>query len=280
MNRQLNVLIVDDEKPARARLTALIDRQPGVRVVANCPGGEAALSAVSAAVHSGSPIDIIFLDVQMPEMDGFAMLEALYALPLDPIPVVVFATAYDGYALRAFEAHAVDYLLKPYSDERFAIALARAMRLVQSGASESLVQQMQALLGEVVKSPARFSAEARTDGYVDRLALKERGRVRLVNVSDIRWIAAAGVYVTIHTAHEKYLYREILGRLEVQLDPRRFVRIHRSHIVNFDFVHELVQDAHGDYAVMLKDATPKEATPLKVSRMYRSRLEERLRQQL
>jgi two-component system LytT family response regulator len=179
------------------------------------------------------------------------------------------------YALRAFDAHAVDYLLKPYSDERFEIALTRAMRLVQGGASESLVQQMQALLGDVAKSPVRPMVESPRGDYLDRLALKERGRVRLVNVRDVRWIAAAGVYVTIHTAQDKYLHREILGRLEAQLDPRRFVRIHRSHIVNFDFVHELVQDAHGDYAVMLKDAAP-----LKVSRMYRSRLEERLRQQL
>lgn len=245
------------------------------RQAATCAGGEAALKAVSAAARSGSPIDIIFLDVQMPEMDGFAMLESLYALPLDPMPVVVFATAYDEYALRAFDAHAVDYLLKPYSDERFEVALRRAIRLVQSGTSDTLVAQMHALLGDLVRSPAGAAADSSRRSYADRLALKERGRVRLVNVSDIRWIAAAGVYVTIHTAREAYLHREVLGSLEARLDPRRFVRIHRSHIVNFDFVHELVQDAHGDYAVMLQDGTP-----LKVSRTYRPRLEGRLNQRL
>lgn len=270
MNRQLRALIVDDEKPARTRLAALLERHPAVQVTAECPGGEAALRTVSAAAHSGAPIDILFLDVQMPEMDGFAMLEALYALPLNPMPAVVFATAFDAYAMRAFDAHAVDYLLKPYSDERFEVALTRAIRLVQSGASHSLVQQMQTLLGDMAKSAAVPATV-----YLDRLALKERGRVRLVSVGDIRWIEAAGVYVTIHTARDKYLHREVLGRLEAQLDPHRFIRIHRSHIVNFDFVHELVQDAHGDYAVMLRDAAP-----LKVSRMYRPKLEERLRQQL
>lgn len=275
MTRQLRVLIVDDEKPARSRLTALLDRQPAVQMATTCAGGEAALKAVSAAARSGSPIDIIFLDVQMPEMDGFAMLESLYALPLDPMPVVVFATAYDEYALRAFDAHAVDYLLKPYSDERFEVALRRAIRLVQSGTSDTLVAQMHALLGDLVRSPAGAAADSSRRSYADRLALKERGRVRLVNVSDIRWIAAAGVYVTIHTAREAYLHREVLGSLEARLDPRRFVRIHRSHIVNFDFVHELVQDAHGDYAVMLQDGTP-----LKVSRTYRPRLEGRLNQRL
>jgi two-component system LytT family response regulator len=275
MNRKLRVVIVDDEKPARLRLTALFERHSGVEVTAVCSGGQAALDSVSSAAGSGMPVDIIFLDVQMPEMDGFTMLESLYALPLEPKPVVVFATAHDAYALRAFDAHAVDYLLKPYSDERFEVALARAMRLVRSGASDSLVEQMRGLLGDLASSIAGPNAVAPHPEYRDRLALKERGRIRLINVSDIRWIAAAGVYVTVHTAQDQYLHREILGRLEAQLDPRQFIRIHRSHIVNLDFVHELMQDAHGDYAVVVKDAPP-----LKVSRMYRPRLEERLRQQL
>lgn len=275
MNRPLRVLIVDDERPARTRLAALFDRHPGVHVAGECPGGEAALRAVSSAARDGAPVDIVFLDVQMPEMDGFAMLEALYALPLASMPAVVFTTAFDTYAIRAFDAHAADYLLKPYSDERFEVALARAKKLVRAGDSESLVRQMQALLRDVARSSSPIGIEPPRGGYIDRLAIKERGRVRLVNVSEIRWIAAAGVYVTIHMAKEKHLHREVLARLEEMLDPSRFVRIHRSHIVNFDFVHELVQDAHGDYAVMLKDAAF-----LKVSRMYRSRLEERLRQQI
>jgi two-component system LytT family response regulator len=265
MNRQIRVVIVDDEKPARARLITLLEQQPAVQVMAACSGGQQTLDAVSAAARSGAPVDIIFLDVQMPEMDGFAMLDALYSLPLHPRPVVIFATAWDEYALRAFDAHAIDYLLKPYSDERFEQALTRATRLVRSGASDALVARMQALLGDC--SPASSG-----HGYVDRLALKDRNRVRLIDVSEIRWIVAAGVYVTIHTARESLLHREVLGGLEAQLDPRQFLRIHRSHMVNFHFVRELVQDAHGDYVAMLKDGTA-----LKIGRMYRSRIEERLK---
>lgn len=276
MTRRLRVLIVDDEKPARQRLTSLLERQPTVQIIAACAGGDAAIEAIACAARSGAPIDIMFLDVQMPEMDAFVMLESLYDLPLSPMPVIVFATAYDEYALRAFDAHAVDYLLKPYSDERFEVALTRAIRLVRSGASDALLAQMQALLDDLVEAPRRDqSADSPRRVYVDRLGLKDRGRVRLIDVSEIRWIAAAGVYVTIHTTQESYLHREVLGGLEAQLDPRRFLRIHRSHIVNFHFVHELVQDAHGDYVVMLKDGTA-----LKIGRMYRSRLEERLNQPL
>jgi two-component system LytT family response regulator len=275
MNRRLRVAVVDDEKPARNRLATLLERYPEVLLVEGCAGGQAALNAITASAQSGEPIDIIFLDVQMPEMDGFAMLEALYALPLATMPVIVFATAYDAYAVRAFDAHAVDYLLKPYSDERFEVALARAVRLARSGDSESVMQQMQVLLDEVAKFASHTPNESPRVEYIERLALKERGRVRLIKVSEIRWIAAAGVYITVHTAQAKYLHRELLSRLESQLDPRHFIRIHRSHIVNLDYVHELKQDAHGDYAVVL-DGAP----PLKVSRMYRSKLQEHLRQPL
>lgn len=276
MSRPFSVLIVDDEKPARVRLAALLERHSGVQLAAACSGGEAAIEAVSAAARSGAPVDILFLDVQMPEMDGFVMLESLYTLPLTPMPVIVFATAYDEYALRAFDAHAVDYLLKPYSDERFEVALTRAIRLVRGGASGAFAAQMQALLDDLVEVSRRDQAAGSSRCYyVDRLALKDRGRVRLIDVSEIRWIAGAGVYSKIHTARESYLYREVLSGLEVQLDPRQFLRIHRSHIVNFHFVHELAQDAHGDYVVMLN-----EGTMLKVGRMYRSRLEQRLNQRL
>jgi two-component system LytT family response regulator len=274
MNRQIHVVIVDDEKPARARLITRLERQPAVQVTAACSGGQEALEAVFTAARCGTPVDVIFLDVQMPEMDGFAMLEALYASQLNPMPVVILATAYDEYALRAFDAHAIDYLLKPYSDERFEVALTRGIRLVRSGSSDALVAKMQALLHDLVEaSRGDQSTDSSSHDYVDRLALKDRGRVRLIDVSEIRWIAAAGAYVTIHTARESYLHREILGGLEVQLDPRQFLRIHRSHIVNFHFVQELLQD-HGDYVVMLNDGTA-----LKMGRMYRSRFEERLNQQ-
>ena len=276
MSRPIRVLIVDDEKPARSRLLALLERQPAVQVTAACAGGREAVDVVSAAARSGTPIDVIFLDVQMPEMDGFAMLEALYALPHGQAPVVVFTTAYDEYALRAFDARAIDYLLKPYSDERFEVALTRAIRLARSGTSDALVANVRALLEDVAAGAASGHRPAATrPGYLDRVAVKERGRVHLIDVADIRWISADGVYVTIHTARRAYLHREVLGPLEAQLDPRQFVRVHRSHLVNFDCVRELVQDAHGDFSMRLDDATT-----LKVSRTYRPRLEARLNQRL
>ncbi len=212
----------------------MLERYSAVQVIAACSGGQEALEAVSAAAGSGAPVDIIFLDVQMPEMDGFGMLESLYTLPLTPMPAIVLATAYDEYALRAFDAHAVDYLLKPYSDEWFEVALTQAIRLVRSGASDVLVAWMQAVLDDLVQaSRGDQSADSSRHYYVDRLALKDRGRVRLTNVSEIRWIAAAGVYLTIHTTRGSYLYREVLGGLEPKFDPRQLLRIHRSHIVNF-----------------------------------------------
>src|SRR5436309_2643751 len=182
MNRGIRVLIVDDEKPARSRLAALLQRHPEVQLTAVCAGGNAALEAVSAAAQRGAPMDILFLDVQMPEMDGFAVLESLCAMLLEPMPIVVFTTAYDEYALRAFDAHAVDYLLKPYSDERFEVALTRAIRVARSQNSGALVAQMRALLDDVVKGPKGRPADSSRHNYLDRLALKERGRVRLINV--------------------------------------------------------------------------------------------------
>jgi two-component system LytT family response regulator len=276
MSRPLRILIVDDEKPARVRLAALLERHSGVQVIAACSGGQAALEAVSAAERSGAPVDIIFLDVQMPEMDGFVMLEALYTLALTTMPVIVLATAYDEYALRAFDAHAVDYLLKPYSDERFEVALTRAIRLARSGASDALVTQMQAVLDDLIEaSRGDQSPGSPRHNYLDRLALKDRGRVRIIDVSEIRWIAAAGVYITIYTTRASYLHRQVLGGIEAQLDPSQFLRIYRSHIVNFQFVHELEQDAHGDYVAILEDGTT-----LKIGRIYRSRFEERLNHRL
>jgi len=199
MNRALRVLIVDDEKPARARLIALLERQPDVELAGACDSAEAALDVLSKAAALGAPVDILFLDVQMPEVDGFAMLDSLCAMPLRPMPVVVFATAYDAYALRAFDAHAVDYLLKPYSDERFETALSRAAQIARSEEAGPVADRIEALLNALAPPPRR--------DCLDRLALKERGRVRLIDVTDIRWIAATGVYVTIHTAREQYLHR-------------------------------------------------------------------------
>lgn len=267
MNPPVRVLVVDDEKPARVRLLELLKRHIDIEVTASVDCAEDALYVISSAATAGAPVDIVFVDVQMPEVDGFSMLDSLYALPVPSLPLIIFSTAYDTYAVRAFDAHAIDYLLKPYSDQRFETALSRAVRMVRAGQPGLLTEQLRGLLSALAPPPSR--------NYLDRLALKERGRVRLISVTDVRWISAAGVYVTINTVREAYLHRDVLGRLEGQLDPRQFIRVHRSHIVNFDFVKELVQDAHGELEVILDNAPP-----LKVSRMYRGRIEQRINQRL
>jgi two-component system LytT family response regulator len=261
------------------------------------------VQALDAAARAGRPVDVLFLDVQMPEVDGFAVLEAAAAPGGVPggaaaLPVVVFVTAYDRYALRAFDAHAADYLLKPYSDERFRAALGRATwraRAAPAGATgpttqgavrdavRDAVQRLEALLadvrgrpGDATAPPAAAAAPSSSAAYLDRVVLKTRGRVRFLPVAEIAWIAAEGVYVRLHTAGgAAHLHRALLGELEAALDPQRFVRIHRSAVVNLDCVAELQADSHGEYTVLLRDRTT-----LKLSRGYRPALEARLGQRL
>lgn len=253
----LRALIADDEKPARKRLLDLLESVPEVEVVAVCASGEEAIQAIGE--HAP---DLVFLDIQMPEVDGFAVIDTI---GVTVMPVTIFVTAYDQYALRAFDAHAVDYLLKPFSDERFDSALQRAMQFVQSEKRDNdVLNRMTALLETVRPAAPR---------YLDRIVLKARGRVSLLKVDEIAWIEAAGVYVKLHAGQATPLHRESLSRLEEQLDPQQFIRIHRSTIVNIEHIAELRSDAHGDYTVLLHDGTP-----LKLSRTYRERLQTRLGQ--
>ncbi len=298
--RPLRVLVVDDEPPARRRLLELLAREAAhLGPVEACDGGRAAVDALESAARAGRPVEVLFLDVQMPEVDGFAVLEAAAASSAGAaaLPAVVFVTAYDQYALRAFDAHAADYLLKPYSDDRFRLALGRAAqrarhaRDTRAAAAEGRVagsggaggaagdpmhdalRRLEALLADVRRgAPAAAGAPP----HLDRIVLKARGRVRLLPVEEIAWVEAEGVYVRLHTAGgAAYLHRALLGELEAALDPRRFVRIHRSALVNLDFVAELQADSHGEYAVLLRDRTA-----LKLSRGYRPALEARLGQRL
>ncbi len=282
--RPLRVLVVDDEQPARRRLLELLEREAGVEVAGACDGGRAAVAALEAAARAGRPVDVLLLDVQMPEVDGFGVLEgAVAALGPAALPAVVFVTAYDRYALRAFDAHAADYLLKPYSDERFRVALGRAGGRARAApgaagaagaagdAVRDAVRRLEALLADVRGGGPRAAPR-----HLDRIVLKSRGRVRLLRVEEIAWAEADGVYVRLHTAGgAAHLHRMLLGELEAALDPRRFVRIHRSALVNLEFVAELQADSHGEYAVLLRDRTA-----LKLSRGYRPALEARLGQRL
>jgi two-component system LytT family response regulator len=278
MNSLLRVLVVDDEKPARERLRHLLKRDARVELVSCCTGGAEALNAVQNAERAGRPVHVLFLDVQMPELDGFGVISRLVEQQgSENLPVVVFVTAHDEYALRAFEAHALDYLLKPFSDERFQATLDRAIRHVSAGVAQTLMSQMQALLRNVGQSaPCDYpsSAGSRQRPMLDKIVVKGRHRVRLLPVEQISWIEADGVYVKLHTRDGGvHLYRGLLGSLDASLDERRFVRIHRSAIVNIDVVNELRQDAHGDYMAVLRDHTE-----VRVGRRFRARLQARLGQ--
>jgi two-component system LytT family response regulator len=280
MNSMVRVLVVDDEKPARERLRILLKRDARVDLVSCCAGGAEALAAVETAERAGQPVHVLFLDVQMPELDGFGVIASLVRQRgPENLPVVVFVTAYDEYALRAFDAHAVDYLLKPFSDERFQATLDRAVRHVRAGLAHALMAQMQTLLGgvgQLASAADPHAAAQRPRPMLDRIVVKGPHRVRLLPVEQISWIEADGVYVKLHTRDGAvHLHRGLLGSLDSSLDERRFVRIHRSAIVNIDVVDELGQDAHGDYIVLLRDRTQ-----IRVGRRFRARLQARLGQPL
>ncbi len=278
MNGVLRVLIVDDEKPARERLRHLLKRDARVELVRCCGSGAEAIDTIEQETRGGRPVHILFLDVQMPEVDGFAVISSLVGRRgSETLPIVVFVTAHDEYALRAFEAHAMDYLLKPFGDERFQATLDRAIRQVRAGLAHALMSQMQALLdGGRQTAPSSDEPEPAQERTLDKIVVKGPHRVRLLPVEQISWIEAEGVYVNLHTRDGGvHLHRGLLGALDASLDPRRFVRIHRSAIVNIDLVEELRQDAHGDYIVVLRDRTE-----VRVGRRFRSRLQARLGQQL
>jgi two-component system LytT family response regulator len=274
----VRVVVVDDEKPARERLRRLLARDDRVELAGCCSEGPEAVALIRAAAARGEPVHVLCLDVQMPALDGFTVLSHLLEDTHVEMPAVVFVTAHDEFALRAFESHALDYLLKPFSDERFQAALDHAIREARTRGAAALLAQMQALIGRTHDAAAAKVDPARTLARqpVDKIVLKSAHRVRLLPVEQISWIEAEGMYVNIHTRDGgTHPHRALIGSLEEALDPRRFVRIHRSAIVNIDLVSELRQDAHGDYIAVLRGGTE-----VRVGRRFRARLQERLGQSL
>jgi two-component system LytT family response regulator len=245
----VKILIVDDEPLARERIRTLMAGQKDVTVVGECRDGRSAVKAIREL----SP-DLVFLDVQMPEMDGFGVLEQLAQ---EPLPAVIFVTAFDQYAIRAFEVSALDYLLKPFDTERFGKALDRARMEYERRAGGILHEHIGAALAEWMQRKK----------YADRLAIRAGGRVCFVRLDELDWVEAAGNYVRLHAGKEEYLYRETISQLETELPPEKFARIHRSRIVNVDRVKELHPLFHGDYAVILKDGQQ-----FTLSKTYRGRL--------
>jgi two-component system LytT family response regulator len=246
----LRAIVVDDEALARRRIRRLLKSETDVDVVAECEDGQSALAEITAARP-----DLVLLDVQMPELDGF---EVVQRIPQPALPGVIFVTAFDRYALRAFDVHAIDYLLKPVTRERFRVALDRARdRVARNAPGAGLV----ALVDEL-----RHRARC-----ITRVAVRSRGRIVLLPVEAIDWIEAADNYVTLHVDRREYVLRETLASLERQLDPRRFARIHRSTLVQIDRIAELHPATHGDIMARLHDGSE-----LTVSRTWRERLERSL----
>jgi two-component system, LytTR family, response regulator len=250
---KIRALIVDDEPLARQRIRRLLEADPDVDLLGECGDGEEALCELQRLRP-----DLVFLDVQMPLLDGFGVVEALAGTDM---PAVIFVTAHDRYALKAFEVHALDYLLKPFDKARFVTALERAKTQVRQGSAAAMNDRLQELLQTV--EPRRPKPE--------RLMIKAGGRICFVRIADVDWIEAAGNYVDLHVGKERHLLRETLSALERKLDPARFVRIHRSTIVNLERIRELQPAFHGDYIVMLHDGTE-----LAVSRTCRDKLAESL----
>ena len=251
---KIRTLIVDDEPIAREKLRTLLSREPDIELVGE--GGDGAVAIES--ILRLEP-DLVFLDVQMPEIDGFDVIDAIGP---GHVPVVVFVTAPDTHAQGAFERHALDYLLKPFDQERLAASLARARNeLRRDGAGESLRRGIQALLADL-------RAERR---WLTRIVVKERGRVHFVGAAQIDWIEAAGNYLTLHARGEQHLVRETMRALEQRLDPARFLRVHRSAIVNVERIVELRPGPHGDLVVVLAGGVE-----LSASRGYSDRLRERM----
>ncbi len=250
---KIRTLIVDDEPLARSRVRELLETQPDVEVTGECGNGREAIGAIR-----GETPDLVYLDVQMPEVTGFEVLEALEPAAA---PAVVFVTAFDQFAVRAFEVHAVDYLLKPFDRERFLASLERAREAVGRRREGRVDERLGALLADL-------GAQRR---YLKRLLVKNGSRTVLLQAGEIDWIESAGNYVRVHVGRERHLLRETMTTLEERLDPERFIRIHRSTIVNLDRVRELEPYFHGDYVVRLNDGTR-----LTMSRTYRDRLQTRL----
>lgn len=246
----ITTLIVDDEPLGRDLLRHMLARHPDFRVVGECADGEKAL----AAVRRHAP-QLVLLDIKMPRLDGMSLLQQLEA---DARPLVVFITAHDTYALQAFEAHAFDYLLKPFDQERFDQMLARIRRRVSEIAAAQLGQNVRHLLAGPPPTAAARPPP------LERIVVRESGRVYFVNVAEIEWLEAEGNYVALHVAGGRsHLVHETMATLETKLDPTRFVRIHRSTMVRIDRIKELLPHFNGEYVVLLHDQTR-----LKLSRSY------------
>jgi two-component system, LytTR family, response regulator len=246
---KIRTLIVDDEPLGRERIRTLIGDDAEIEIVGECSDGMQAV----AAIERTRP-DLVYLDVQMPEMDGFAVLDAIAG---ERMPAIIFVTAYDRYAVQAFEVHALDYLLKSFDRERFQDALRRAKEQIRYSQEGLWNERLTGLLEDLQAQQTRLT----------RFVIRSAGRIFFLRVEEIDWLEAAGNYVRIHVGRESHLIRETLQSVEGRLDPAKFLRVHRSTVVNFDRIKELQPLFHGDYVIRLQDGTE-----LTLTRNYREKL--------
>jgi two-component system LytT family response regulator len=251
--KKIRTLVVDDEPLARERLASLLQPLEDVELVGECRDGEEAV----IAIHDLTP-DLVFLDIQMPGMSGFDVIDAVGT---DKMPLVIFVTAYDQHALRAFQVRALDYLLKPFDRERFTEALQRARQQLERDDSGDIGRRLLALVKDLRRDPPR----------ADRLVVKSGGRLFFLRTDEIDWVEAAGNYVRLHVGNTSHLLRETMTAMEARLDPEKFVRIHRCRIVNVDRIQEMQPWLNGEYAVVLRTGAR-----LTLSRGYREKLQEKV----
>jgi two-component system LytT family response regulator len=257
-NTPIRALVVDDEPLARKGVAQLVEPVEDVAVVGEAADGPQAVRQI----REHEP-DLVFLDVQMPEMTG---LEVVREVGVDQMPLTIFVTAYDEYALDAFEAQALDYLLKPIDEERFADAVDRARTQLQQAEASALSDQLRGLLQEYAGAGGQGRDEASPS--IERFTVRSRDHIYFVDAADVQWIESEGDYVALHDGEESHLIRKTMKELEEQLDPDRFLRIHRSYIVNTEYVEELHPQDHGTYRLIMAAGTP-----LKSSRGYSENIE-------
>ena len=251
--KKIRTLVVDDEPLARERLTSLLSAEADMEVVGQCRDGEEAVKAIIEQ----SP-DLVFLDVQMPAMNGFEVIEQVGS---ERMPLVIFVTAYDQHALKAFQVRALDYVLKPFDRERFQEATQRARAHIQRDETGDLGRRLLALVKDLRRDQPK----------TERLVVKSGGRLFFLRTDEIDWIEAAGNYVRLHVGNTSHLLRETMNAIEGRLDAEKFFRIHRSRIVNMERIQEMQPWLNGEYAVVLRTGTR-----LTLSRGYREKLQERL----
>ena len=245
----IRVLIAEDEPLARERIHTLLEEEPDVQIVAECADGKSAVESIRA-----TDPDLVFLDVSMPELNGFDVIREVGP---DNMPPVIFVTAYDHFAVQAFDAHALDYVLKPFDEERFRTAVERAREALTRKNTGNFDRRLNDLLQGLARPH-----------YLERLAVKSGGKIIFLKTDEVTWIGAEGNYARLHAGKRSYLMRETMSNLESKLDPGRFIRIHRSTIVSTDAIAELEPLFQGDYVVVLRDGTR-----LTSSRGYRGNLQ-------